>query len=134
MLDRECKPIYVSVSKRTIAVLLTAVLFTMALLHAGTAIADKGDFSLYVDKSGNIRLPDDFRLSMTHLGSWFVPEGEASGFHDVYTEPETARAYRKTGKFPDGATLVKELRSSAAGTYTRATMSAMQQVTSSNGL
>jgi hypothetical protein len=102
-----------------VAVLLPAVLFTMALLaHAGTAIADKGDFSLYVDKSGNIRLPDDFRLSMTHLGSWFVPEGEASGFHDVYTEPETAKAYRKTGKFPDGATLVKELRSSAAGAYT----------------
>ena len=32
-----------------IAVLLSAVLFTVALLtHAGTAIADKGDFSLYV--------------------------------------------------------------------------------------
>jgi hypothetical protein len=104
---------------KSIAVLLTAVLFTMALLtHAGTAMADKADFSLYVDKSGNIRLPDDFRLSMTHLGSWFVPEGEASGFHDVYTEPETAKAYRKTGKFPDGATLVKELRSSAARDYT----------------
>ncbi|HRB46801.1 MAG TPA: hypothetical protein PK439_12575 [Nitrosomonas sp.] len=30
-----------------IAVLLSAVLFTVALLtHAGTAIADKGDFSL----------------------------------------------------------------------------------------
>ncbi len=102
-----------------VAVSLTAVLFTMALLaHAGTAMADKAGFSLYVDKSGNISLPDDFRLSMTHLGSWFVPEGEASGFHDVYTEPETARAYRKTGKFPDGATLVKELRSSAADTYT----------------
>ena len=104
---------------KPVTVPLSAVLFTMALLvHAGTAVADKTDFSLYVDKSGNIRLPDDFRLSMTHLGSWFVPEGEASGFHDVYTEPETAKAYRKTGKFPDGATLVKELRSSTAGAYT----------------
>lgn len=104
---------------KSIAVLSTAVLFAMALLaHAGTAMADKGNFSLYVDKSGNITLPDDFRLSMIHLGSWLVPEGEASGFHDVYTEPETARAYRKTGKFPDGATLVKELRSSVASDYT----------------
>ncbi|SCY08716.1 Cytochrome P460 [Nitrosospira sp. Nl5] len=101
---------------------LTAVLFAMALLaHPGTAMADKADFSLYVDKSGNISLPDDFRLSMTHLGSWFVPEGEASGFHDVYTEPETVRAYRKTGIFPDGATLVKELRPSTASNYTTGT-------------
>jgi len=104
---------------KSVAVSLTAVLFTMALLtHAGIAMADKANFSLYVDKSGNITLPDDFRLSMIHLGSWFVPEGEASGFHDVYTEPETARAYRKTGKFPDGATLVKELRPSTTSNYT----------------
>jgi hypothetical protein len=26
--------------------------------------------------------------------------------------------YRKTGKFPDGATLVKEFRATKAGTYT----------------
>ena len=104
---------------KPVTVLLTAVLFTMALLaHAGTTMTDKANFSLYVDKSGNISLPDDFRLSMIRLGSWFVSEGGISGFHDVYTEPETAKAYRKTGKFPDGATLVKELRSSAAGHYT----------------
>jgi hypothetical protein len=104
---------------KSVIVLSTTVLFTMALLaHAGTAMVDKTNFSLYVDKAGNITLPDDFRLSMIHLGSWFVPEGEASGFHDVYTKSETARAYRKTGKFPDGATLVKELRSSAAANYT----------------
>jgi Cytochrome P460 len=123
------------VRNKSVAVLLTAVLFTMALMvHAGTAMTDKTNFSLYVDRSGNIRLSDDFRLSMTHLGSWFVPEGEASGFHDVYTEPETARAYRKTGKFPDGATLAKELRSSAASDYTTGEMSAMRRMASSNGL
>ena len=54
---------------------------------------------------------------MVHLGSWFVPEGGASGFHDVYTEKESVLAFRKTGKFPDGATLVKELRASNAGDY-----------------
>ena len=75
-----------------------AVLFTMALLaHAGTVMADKANFSLYVDKSGNITLPDDFRLSMIHLGSWFVPEGEASGFHDVYTEPGRQPARKQPG-------------------------------------
>jgi hypothetical protein len=40
-------------------------------------------FSPYVDASGNISLPDDFRTTMVHLGSWFVPEGGASGFQGV---------------------------------------------------
>jgi len=43
-------------------------------------------FSPYVDEKGNISLADNFRATMAHLGSWFVPEGDASGFHDVYTE------------------------------------------------
>ena len=75
-------------------------------------------FSPYVDDEGNIGFPAGFRTSMVHLGSWFVPQGEASGFHDVYTEKETVAAFRKTGKFPDGATLVKELRASNTASYT----------------
>ena len=80
-------------------------------------MADDG-FSPYVDGEGNISFPKGFRTSMVHLGSWFVPEGDASGFHDVYTEKATVEAFRKTGKFPDGATLVKELRASNSGSYT----------------
>ena len=75
-------------------------------------------FSRYVDEEGAINFPEGFRTSMVHLGSWFVPEGSASGFHDVYTEKSTVEAYRKTGEFPDGATLVKELRASKSGDYT----------------
>ncbi len=78
--------------------------------------ADK--FSPYVDEKGNISMPDDFRLNMVHLGSWFVADGGASGFHDVYTEAASAESYRKTGEFPDGATLVKELRAHQTGKYT----------------
>jgi len=74
-------------------------------------------FSPYVDESGNINSPQDFRSTMVHLGSWFVPEGAASGFHDVYTEKESVEVFRKTGKFPDGATLVKELRASSTSDY-----------------
>lgn len=79
--------------------------------------AEKDSFSPYVDESGNISSPQDFRSTMVHLGSWFVPDGGASGFHDVYTEKETVDVFRKTGKFPDGATLVKELRASTASDY-----------------
>lgn len=82
-----------------------------------SAMADD-TFSPYVDDKGNISFPKNFRTTMVHLGSWFVPEGGASGFHDVYTEKESVEVFRKTGKFPDGATLVKELRVSKAGSYT----------------
>ena len=75
-------------------------------------------FDTIVSDSGDISLPDDFRKNMAHLGSWFVPEGDASGFHDVYTQPETIGRFRETGVFPDGAVLVKELRGHDAAQLT----------------
>ena len=99
---------------RKIAVVACAILSTLGV----GSVAANESFSAYVDSNGGIRLPADFRLSMVHLGSWYVPDGEASGFHDVYTEKETVKVYRKTGKFPDGATLVKELRAAEAADYT----------------
>lgn len=98
-----------------IALSCAAALATGGLLHAQSS---SDAFSPNVDAEGNISLPEDFRLSMVHLGSWFVADGDASGFHDVYTEAKSAAAYRETGKFPDGATLVKELRAHETGAYT----------------
>ena len=99
--------------------LSSPVLAGLALIGL-TAVPLQADenFSPYVDEQGNISFPNDFRIDMVHLGSWFVPEGGASGFHDVYTEKSTVEAYRETGKFPDGATLVKELRAAKSGDYT----------------
>jgi hypothetical protein len=73
----------------------------------------------YVDKDGAIHLPEDYRLKWIHLGSWFV-EGESGKgqAHDVYAEPEVVAAFRNTGKFPPGATLVKEIRASTSGKMT----------------
>jgi len=83
-----------------------------------TALLAAEEFSPYVDTNGNISFPQGFRTSMVHLGSWFVPEGGASGFHDVYTEKDSVEAYRRTGKFPDGATIVKELRMAQSADFT----------------
>ena len=95
----------------------TGLVFCSSLIIS--SVASSGEpFSPYVDENGNIDLPKDFRTTMVHLGSWFVPEGDASGFHDVYTEQASVKSYRLTGKFPDGATIVKELRSAAQGNYT----------------
>ena len=97
-----------------------ALATTLLSLAVSTVMADD-NFSSYVDSKGSISFPDGFRTSMVHLGSWFVPEGGASGFHDVYTEKTSLDAYRKTGQFPDGATLVKELRASKTSDYTTGT-------------
>lgn len=74
--------------------------------------AAAGDFSVYVDDKGRISRPADFRTHFVHLGSWAVldEKSAARGLHDVYTERASAEHYRKTGQFPDGATLVKEIR------------------------
>jgi hypothetical protein len=95
------------------------VIFSSILLinTFGAHAMAEDTFSAHVDDKGNISLPKNFRNDMAHLGSWFVPEGGASGFHDVYTEKASIVHYKRTGKFPDGATIVKELRSSHAGTY-----------------
>ena len=97
------------------------ILLTMLALcgqsHAYAA-ENKTEFSSFVDEKGTISFPKDFRKTMSHLGSWFVPAGDASGFHDVYAQKADVTAFRKTGAFPDGALLVKELRASSAGDYT----------------
>ena len=78
-------------------------------------------FSKYVDANGNIRLPEeDYRLHWTHMGSWYVEGGEdgLGNIHDVYAAPESVEAFRKTGKFPPGAMLVKEIRGSSKAKLT----------------
>jgi hypothetical protein len=65
---------------------------------------------------GHISLPKDFRTRFVHLGSWaMVDDRSSKGLHNVYTERKTVEQYRKTGKFPDGATLVKEIRKLESG-------------------
>lgn len=84
----------------------TAVLFANSNLNAES-------FSPYVDDKGNINIPKNYR-SWRFIGTWGVATDEddqvgSKGFHNVYTQPETVATFKSTGKFPDGAVLVKEL-------------------------
>ena len=100
---------------------ILALLGTTLVIATGVnmiSVAAQGSFSSHVNSNGDISFPEGFRNSMVHLGSWVVPEGGASGFHDVYTQLASVEAYRETGLFPDGATLVKELRVSSTDDYT----------------
>ena len=106
-------------SRRLSALLLFACTLTGAglVLNSAAAAEACGDLK-QVDNRGNISLPGDFRATYAHLGSWYVPEGDASGFHDVYLDPAALEQYRSNGVFPDGAILVKELRGAHTADYT----------------
>jgi hypothetical protein len=74
--------------------------------------ATAAEFSPFVDQEGNISLPKGYKQKWSHLGGWAVAkkDGEAiHELHDVYTNPDAYNQYEKTGEFPDGTVLVKEL-------------------------
>lgn len=106
-----------------ITILLITVITFGALTTRSTAKKDEevgAKFSDYVDGKGAITLPTSYREEWSHIGSWVVPDERAPGygFHDVYTQQNTVDAYKKTGKFPDGAVLVKEIRTIKSGPLT----------------
>jgi hypothetical protein len=92
------------------------------LLTADEPPAPKSDdFSPYVTKDGAISLPPDYREKFMHLGTWAVatkPDKPVDELHIVYTRPGDIEAYRRDGKFPDGAVLVKEITSASSDKLT----------------
>lgn len=100
------------------------------MLVCGAAVATLGSaespnerkeldgFERFVSADGALTFDPAAIQDLVHIGSWFVPEGGAAGFHGVYTQRQALEAYRETGVFPDGAVLVKELRAHKRGDYT----------------
>lgn len=80
------------------------------------------------DAQALLYVPDaDYRRDWTLLGSFSVladdPEAGAKELHVVYTLPENVDAYRKTGAFPDGAVLVKDVFATGTEAMTTGTSS-----------
>lgn len=95
--------------KRRSAGLLAAIALVPTLMSQASP---DSDFSPYVDVQGNISRPRDFRENWAHLGTYFV-KGESpndDSLHSVYAEKHHLDAFNKTGEWPDGAVLVKEVR------------------------
>lgn len=103
--------------KKIIIVAATSALMS-ATAFAGDASLS-GTYGTLVDKKGNISLPAGYRQNWTFLGTFFVENARTEGMapdadpgfdvHTVYTQPESAAYYRKNGKFPDGAVLIKDV-------------------------
>lgn len=95
--------------KKLIVLAILVLLPIITFIRFGGGQAAKS-FSPYVDDKGTISLPKDYRVKWAHLGTYVVPDDKDAGFHDVYTQPGTVEAYKKDEEFPDGAVLVKEVR------------------------
>jgi cytochrome c len=109
------------IPRRLIATNLAAIGLVAAMIPLGAAdpsrrddppVSKDGEFSPYVTKDGGITRPTDYRDTFEFLGTYAVatkPSQPVDEMHVVYTRPEDVRAYRRDGKFPDGAVLVKEI-------------------------
>jgi hypothetical protein len=78
------------------------------------------------DATGDLHVPNAYRTAYQSLGSWAVAAGQGQGskeLHVVYASPGTITAYRKSGRFPEGAVLVKEVFYAATGAMTTGTVS-----------
>jgi hypothetical protein len=100
-------------AKRTLlgAVLLPTVVFALVAPPIGGTNATAAVESV-ADSQGKLRLPADYRRRYEFLGSWAIASESGGGskeMHAVYASPGTASVYRKTGKFPEDAVLVKEV-------------------------
>ncbi|ABR91941.1 cytochrome P460 [Janthinobacterium sp. Marseille] len=79
-----------------------------------------------VDDKGNMHVPADYQTTYQILGTWAVATDNGVGskeMHVVYASPGVIAAYRKTGHYPDGAVLVKEIHKTATKPMTTGTVS-----------
>lgn len=111
--------------RRTIAGFTVAAL-TMAtalgVSYGGTALAGSApDWGPKWTTDGDLKLPRGFH-TWVFLGAPLTPnalnEGKAGfpEYHNVYTQPQAYEVYRKTGEFPEGTVLLKELQLTLLGT------------------
>lgn len=94
--------------------------------QASTRSQYTGAAAEIVDDKGNMHIPADYRTTYQMLGTWAVAAEKGPGskeMHVVYASPGTIAAYRKSGHFPDGTVLVKEVFKTSTQPMTTGTVS-----------
>jgi len=116
--------------KVTVAGMAAAGVAAMGALAAGqiesTGSGNRPEPNAVVDRIGNLHVPDGYCTTYQLLGSWAVAADHGQGskeFHVVYASPGTIDAYRRDGRFSDGAVLVKEVFRAATEQMTTGTVS-----------
>jgi Cytochrome P460 len=107
------------------AVVLTLLILLPARWQPGMTATNDPKTEKVVDAGGNLRVPGDYPTAYQSLGSWAVAADQgqrAKQIHVVYDSPGTIAAYRKSGRFPDGSVLVKEVFEATTGAMTTGTV------------
>jgi Cytochrome P460 len=103
--------------------------FAAALtLLAGAVYAQATDSTKLVEAEPVLRVPAvDYRDDWVQLGIYTVladnPQNGAKKIHAVYTEGRNVEAYLKSGAFPDGAVIVKDVWHAKTEALTTGTVS-----------
>jgi hypothetical protein len=95
---------------------------TFCLINTRTTAAEPQQAALVFDADGKLELPTGFR-KWVFVGAPLTPDGlndNKAGFpeyHNVYVEQKNVDVYLKTGEFPEGTVIVKELTRVLAPTF-----------------
>jgi Cytochrome P460 len=101
---------YLAAALTSVAVIGTSV----ALFRAKPVVAQSERFAAVFTSDGKLQLPTGYRR-WVFVGGPVTPNGLNNGkanfpeFHNVYIQAQNVDAYLKTGSFPEGTVIVKEL-------------------------
>ncbi|MEZ5523924.1 MAG: cytochrome P460 family protein [Pseudomonadales bacterium] len=96
-----------------------------ASLASGSVLADKSGDAIgaaVFNKKGELTLPEGFR-EWVFIGAPLTPHGLNNNqaafpeFHHVYINPDAFAVYQRTGTFPEGTVIAKELVLLQKGDY-----------------
>jgi cytochrome c len=103
------------------ALIALVIVLVLSRLSSADDSSGASGFSPYVTKEGGISLPPDYREKFPHMGTWAVAKKADTPvfeMHNVYAPLKDIEAYRRDGKFPDGAVLVKEITNASSDKLT----------------
>ena len=87
---------------------------SVALFRAQPVVAQAQGSAAVFTSDGKLQIPTGFR-GWVFVGAPLTPNGLNGGkanfpeFHNVYIQAQNVEAYMKTGQFPEGTVIVKEL-------------------------
>lgn len=111
----------------------TAATAAALTLFTGAVLAQMTENAPMVEAEPVLSVPKaDYRKDWVHLGTYSVladkAEDGAKQMHAVYTERKNLEAYLKSGSFPDGTVLVKDVWGTKTEALTTGTASYASQL------
>jgi hypothetical protein len=110
-----------NIMKKSIKSIALGCVVATALISTNAMANDSIGAAIFNDK-GELKLPVDFR-KWVFIGAPLTPHGLNNGkagfpeFHHVYVNPDAYSVYERTGEFPEGTVITKELVLLQKGKY-----------------